>query len=292
MKTLLVTGSEGFIGSHLVKYLEGRYHIIHFDKVLGQDIKIKEDLEAVFSENKVDCVIHLAALAGVRPSIESPLLYLENNVTGTMNLLEVMNKYDCKKIVFASSSSVYGNNFSGEPSKETDERKPISPYAFTKASVEDMLKLYNSMYNIDSISTRFFTVYGPDQRKDLAISKFIRAIREGSEINVYGDGAQCRDYTFVGDIVSGIKKSIEKVLENNMCECINLCSGHTVSVNEVIKKLFKIAGKEVKVKYEDKKLGDVNLTYGNNQKALELLNWKPEVSIDEGLEQQFNGVIK
>ena len=148
------------------------------------------------------------------------------------------------------------------------------------------------MYNIDSISTRFFTVYGPNQRKDLAISKFIRAIREGSEINVYGDGAQCRDYTFVGDIVSGINKSIEKVLENSMCECVNLCSGHTVSVNEVIKKLFKIAGKEVKVKYEDKKLGDVNITYGNNEKARKVLNWKPEVSIDEGLEQQFNGVIK
>ena len=287
MKTLLITGSEGFIGSHLVKKLENKYKIIHFDKVIGKDIRIQDDLESVFKKHKIDCVVHLAAFAGVRPSIEKPLLYVENNVKGTMNILEIMRKYHCKKIVFASSSSVYGNNFSNRSSIESDTKNPISPYAYTKATVEDMLKLYHETFGIDSISTRFFTVYGPNQRKDLAISKFIKAIKEDSEIHVYGDGEQSRDYTFVEDIVRGIEKSIEKVVKNNMCESVNLCSSHTVTVNELIAKLSHISGKVAKVIYEDKKLGDVNLTYGDNTKAKELLKWEPQVSIDEGLERQY-----
>ena len=287
MKTLLITGSAGFIGSHLVKQLNGKYKIICFDKITGQDIRVKEDLEAVFKKHKIDCVIHLAAFAGVRPSIENPLLYLQNNVYGTMNLLETMRVYGCKKIVFASSSSVYGNNFTGHSSSETEAKKPISPYAYTKATVEDMLALYHETFGVDSISTRFFTVYGPNQRSDLAISKFIKAIKEDTEIHVYGDGKQSRDYTFVSDIVNGIEKTIEKVIKNDICECVNLCSGNTVTVNEVIAKLAEISGKTPKVVYEDKKLGDVNLTYGNNNKAKELLGWTPEVSIDKGLEIQY-----
>lgn len=288
MKTILVTGSGGFIGGHLVEQLGKEYRVVPFDKVIGLDIRSKGDLAKVFSIYKIDCVVHLAALAGVRPSIEDPLPYLETNVTGTMNLLEAMKVYNCKKIVFASSSSVYGNNFSEEPSKEEDEKSPISPYAYTKATTEDLLKLYNKIFKIDSISTRFFTVYGPNQRKDLAISKFIRAIKEGSEITVYGDGNQRRDFTFISDIVDGIEKSVKKVLESEICECINLCSGNAVSVNEVIEKLFKITGKRVSVVHEEEKLGDVNLTYGNNERARLLLNWKPEVSIEEGLRQQFS----
>lgn len=292
MKTILVTGSGGFIGGHLVEQLSKEYRVVPFDKVIGLDIRSRGDLAKVFSMYKIDCVVHLAALAGVRPSIEDPLSYLETNVTGTMNLLEAMKVYNCKKIVFASSSSVYGNNLSGKPSEETDLRSPISPYAFTKASAEDILKLYSKTFDIDSISTRFFTVYGPNQRKDLAISKFIKAIKEDSEICVYGDGTQSRDYTFISDIINGIEKAVEKVVESEICECINLCSGHTISVNGIIQKLFKITGKEVKVKYEDKKLGDVNITYGNNEKAKKVLKWVPEVSIDEGLKQQLNGVIE
>ena len=284
----MVTGSKGFIGSHLMEHLSGKYNLIPFDKVIGLDVRSRNDLAKVFDIYRIDCVVHLAALAGVRPSMKDPTEYLRNNVEGTMNLLETMKEHDCKKIVFASSSSVYGNNLSGKCSSETDPKNPISPYAYTKSTVEDMLKLYHEVFGIDSISARFFTVYGPNQRKDLAISKFIQAVEEGSEIHVYGDGEQKRDYTFVEDIVDGIEKAIVKVLNNNMCECINLCSGHAVSVNEVIEKLFKIAGKETEVIYEDKKIGDVNMTFGDNQKAEILLNWKPKTSIDEGLKVQYN----
>lgn len=288
MKTLLITGSEGFIGSHLVKQLEGKYKILCFDKAIGKDIRIFEDLNDVFRKHKIDCVVHLAAFAGVRPSIEQPLLYLENNVKGTMVLLEVMRRYNCRKIVFASSSSVYGNNFSNKASSEIDEKRPISPYAYTKSTVEDMLRLYHDTFSFQSISTRFFTVYGPNQRTDLAISKFIKAIMEGSEIHVYGDGKQSRDYTYVGDIVSGIEKAIEKVLKTeDICESVNLCSNYTVTVNQLIEKISKIIGKKSNIVYEDKKLGDVNITYGDNTKAKKLLNWTPKVSIDEGLERQY-----
>lgn len=287
MKTLLITGSEGFIGSHLVKHLNDRYKIIHFDKVIGKDLRFKEEIEEVFKKYKIDCVVHLAGYAGVRPSIEKPLIYLDDNVRSTMNLLEVMKEYHCNKIVFASSSSVYGNNFLNKPSSETDTKNPISPYAYTKSTIEDMLKLYHETFGMDSISTRFFTVYGPNQRKDLAISKFIKAIKEDSEIHVYGDGTQSRDYTYIDDIVNGLERSIKLVIKNNICECINLCSSKPISVNKLLDKLFEISGKEVKIIYEDNKIGDVNLTYGNNKKAKELLHWSPKVSINEGLKLQY-----
>ncbi len=333
MKTYLVTGGAGFIGSHLVEKLlsEGNkvINVDNFNNYYDVNIKINNVIESVgiqknenlkltnlknevesnvnnyileivdirdinemtriFEENKIDAVAHLAAAAGVRPSIQDPLLYEEVNVRGTMNVLELMKKNDIKKFVCASSSSVYGNNEKVPFSEEDNVDRTISPYAATKKTCEIIAHTYFYLYNIDTVMLRFFTVYGPRQRPDLAIHKFTKMISRGEKIPFYGDGTTQRDYTYIEDIIDGVIKSIKYVEENkNVYEIINLGESETIS----LKKMVETIEKELKIKaildIQPMQDGDVNRTYANVSKAKEILKYKPETKFDDGIKKFVN----
>lgn len=283
--------------------LESTLNIKHFNEVIELEnlkkivnssnyklyinniINIKE-LDNIISKEKPELIINLAGLAGVRPSIETPLLYEEVNIKGTMNLLELCKKYGIKKFIQASSSSVYGNN-KKVPFKETDIVDfSISPYAFTKKSTEVMGHVYHKLYNIDMFQLRFFTVYGERQRPDLAIHKFTKLISENEEISMFGDGTTYRDYTYISDIIQGIIKSVDYIFKNsNIYEIINLGNSNPVSLKEMIETIEKYLGKKAKIKLLPMQLGDVDKTYASISKANKILNYKPEVSFDEGIKK-------
>ena len=248
------------------------------------DIRDLENLERIFSENKIDTVVHLAARAGVRPSIEDPILYQEVNNRGTQNILECCKRYGIKNIVAASSSSVYGNN-KVVPFKETDiVDYAISPYAATKKANEVMGHVYHSLYKMNMAWLRFFTVYGPRQRPDLAINKFTRLILAEEEIPVFGDGSTSRDYTYIADIVDGICRSIEYV-EKNACvyEIFNIGSNSPVSLSEMISTIEKVVGKKAKIKRLPMQPGDVDRTYADITKIKEMTGYNPSLSFEEGI---------
>ena len=331
MKTYLVTGGAGFIGSHLVgKLLEKGNRVIcvdNFNEFYDYNIKVRnvisstksnavdsakirieelaglkkmtnsenysleivdiskiELLEEVFSKNKIDCVIHLAAMAGVRPSIENPLLYERVNVKGTMNILELMKKYNIKKFVCASSSSVYGNN-EKVPFNETDNvDRAISPYAATKKACEVIGHTYHHLYNIDTIMLRFFTVYGPGQRPDLAIHKFTRAILEGKAIPFYGDGTTKRDYTYIDDIIQGVMKSVEYVENNSkVYEIFNLGESETISLKRMLETIENALGKKALLEKLPMQPGDVQQTYADISKAKKMLGYEPKTKFEDGI---------
>src|SRR5215204_5270406 len=246
MKNFLITGGAGFIGSHLVDRLLAtdveritvvddfndfydpsikranirehlkypRYHITEVD------IRDRAALEQVFEKNTFDCIVHLAARAGVRPSLSEPQLYTETNINGTLNLLELARHKNIKQFVFGSSSSVYGINAKVPFSEDDPIRQPISPYAATKAAGELLCHTYSHLFNIRTVCLRFFTVYGPRQRPDLAIHKFTKLIAEGKPIQIFGDGTTRRDYTYVDDIIDGVMAAIDYNKSNY--EVINL----------------------------------------------------------------------
>ncbi|NQU99819.1 MAG: GDP-mannose 4,6-dehydratase, partial [Parcubacteria group bacterium] len=244
--SILVTGGAGFIGSHVVeKLLEQKQKVICIDdfnsfydpkykhenieefsdnknfKLYKQDICDLRGLGKIFKENKIDLIVHLAARAGVRPSIENPLLYYQVNVMGTVNLLEMAKKHGIKNFIFVSSSSVYGNNEKIPFSEDDNVDSPISPYAASKKSGELICHAYHDLHNINIACLRFFTVYGPKGRPDMAPYKFTELISKGEEIQMYGDGTTFRDYTYVDDIVSGVLASIDYVKENNNVSASN-----------------------------------------------------------------------
>ena len=310
-KTYLVTGGAGFIGSSLADFLlKNNYRVVVIDnfcdfydpsikrnnvkdnldnpnyKLYEIDLRCKSDVEKVFRENKIDVVIHLAAMAGVRPSIENPILYQEVNCIGTQNLLEVMKEYGVKNLVMASSSSVYGNN-KKVPFKETDiVDYAISPYAATKKSNEVMTHVYHKLFNMNVIMLRFFTVYGPRQRPDLAINKFTRLMLNDEEITMFGDGTTSRNYTYIDDIVSGIYSSINYVLNNkDVYEIVNLGNSSPVSLKEMINTIAEVLNKEPKIKEMPMQQGDVNITYADISKAKEMLNYDPKTPFKEGIEK-------
>lgn len=310
-KTYLVTGGAGFIGSSLADFLLKKdYKVVVIDnfcnfydpsikrnnvkdnldnpnyKLYEIDLRCKSDVEKVFRENKIDVVIHLAAMAGVRPSIENPILYQEVNCIGTQNLLEVMKEYGVKNLVMASSSSVYGNN-KKVPFKETDiVDYAISPYAATKKSNEVMTHVYHKLFNMNVIMLRFFTVYGPRQRPDLAINKFTRLMLNDEEVTMFGDGTTSRDYTYIDDIVSGIYSSINYVLNNNdVYEIVNLGNSSPISLKEMINTIAEALNKEPKIKEMPMQQGDVNITYADISKAKEMLNYDPKTPFKEGIEK-------
>jgi len=310
-KTYLVTGGAGFIGSSLADFLLKKdYKVVVIDnfcdfydpsikrnnvkdnldnpnyKLYEIDLRCKSDVEKVFRENKIDVVIHLAAMAGVRPSIENPILYQEVNCIGTQNLLEVMKEYGVKNLVMASSSSVYGNN-KKVPFKETDiVDYAISPYAATKKSNEVMTHVYHKLFNMNVIMLRFFTVYGPRQRPDLAINKFTRLMLNDEEVTMFGDGTTSRDYTYIDDIVSGIYSSINYVLNNNdVYEIVNLGNSSPISLKEMINTIAEVLNKEPKIKEMPMQQGDVNITYADISKAKEMLNYDPKTPFKEGIEK-------
>lgn len=310
-RTYLVTGGAGFIGSSLADFLLKKdYKVVVIDnfcdfydpsikrnnvkdnldnpnyKLYEIDLRCKSDVEKVFRENKIDVVIHLAAMAGVRPSIENPILYQEVNCIGTQNLLEVMKEYGVKNLVMASSSSVYGNN-KIVPFKETDiVDYAISPYAATKKSNEVMTHVYHKLFNMNVIMLRFFTVYGPRQRPDLAINKFTRLMLNDEEVTMFGDGTTSRDYTYIDDIVSGIYSSINYVLNNkDVYEIVNLGNSSPVSLKEMINTIAEVLDKEPKIKEMPMQQGDVNITYADISKAKEMLNYDPKTPFKEGIEK-------
>ena len=306
---ILITGAAGFIGSHLSeKLLNSGHQIIgidNFDAFYNRNIK--EDNLKVALQNplfsfyelditnssdfdkwpvKIDVVVHLAAKAGVRPSIENPEAYLKTNILGTLNVLEYMRKTGCQNLVFASSSSVYGNNtkIPFEESDTTDH--PISPYAASKKSCELLIYNYHKLYQLNCINLRFFTVFGPRQRPDLAIHKFVKKISANEPIEVYGQGDSARDYTFVEDTISGIVESINYIHSNqNVFETINLGNNSPISLKVLIQKIETHLGKKAKLNFQPMQDGDVDITFSSIEKAKILLNYNPETSIDEGLEK-------
>jgi UDP-glucuronate 4-epimerase len=247
------------------------------------DIRDKDGLEEIFKNHKIDLIIHLAALAGVRPSIERPLEYEEVNVRGTMNLWELCNLFGIKKFICASSSSVYGNNEKIPFSESDNVDQPISPYAATKKCGEILGHVYHSLYHIDMIQLRFFTVYGPRQRPDLAIHKFTKLISENKEIPFYGDGNTARDYTYIDDIIDGISKSIH-YLENNskVYEIINLGESEVITLSEMLTYLERHLDKIATKKTLPMQQGDVQKTNADITKAQSLIGYKPTTNFQNG----------
>jgi nucleoside-diphosphate-sugar epimerase len=306
---ILVTGAAGFISSHLIERLMKDGHevvgIDNFDPFYKKELKISnlERLERLgrskfsFIEMdltnakryesipKVDIVIHIAAKAGVRPSIEAPNDYVQTNIVGTQNLLDWMVKKGVKKLLFASSSSIYGNNIN-VPFKETDIVDfPISPYAYSKKSNELQIHTFHKLYDIDAICMRFFTVFGPRQRPDLAIRKFVTKILNDEPIEMFGDGSTGRDYTFVSDTVEGILQSLNYVQNNsNVYEVINLGNSKPVKLNEMIDVIYEITGKEKNIVQKPMQPGDVDLTYADISKASNLIGYQPQISFKQGVE--------
>lgn len=311
MKTYLITGGAGFIGSTLAdRLLSENNKVIVIDNfcdfydpnikeknVLDNinnsnytlyrgDIRDIELLEEVFSNNKIDVIVHLAAMAGVRPSIENPILYQDVNCMGTQNILEAMKKYNVKNLVMASSSSVYGNT------KEVPFREDmivdfaISPYAATKKANEVMTHVYHKLNDFNVIMLRFFTVFGPRQRPDLAINKFTRLMLNGDEIPMFGDGSTSRDYTYIDDIVDGIVRSINYVSNNNnVYEIINLGNSSPVKLSEMIRIIGEVIGVNPNIKVLPMQPGDVERTFADVSKAKDLLGYEPKTSFKQGIEK-------
>ena len=305
---ILITGGAGFIGSHLSeRLLEEQNEIFIIDnfdpfyaksrKLNNLEISLQNPncrfLEGDLAQKStyhdipkdIDIVIHLAAKAGVRPSIENPESYISSNFVATQNLLEWMHKNSIKKLVFASSSSVYGNNTLIPFSENHSVDHPISPYAFTKKACELMNYTYHHLYQLDIINLRFFTVFGERQRPDLAIHKFIKMIKNGETIDLYGDGETARDYTYVKDTVEGIVKSINYLMANeNVYEIINLGRGVPIKLNELVDTIFDILKLPKKVRYLPIQAGDVDITFCDISKAQNILGYEAKTSLKEGIE--------
>lgn len=301
----LVTGGAGFIGSHLVDRLldEGwRVTVVdNFDPFYDPAIKERNvashlgnerytlhrldirDLEALRRHlaDDYDVIVHLAAKAGVRPSIQDPVTYQEVNVTGTQNMLELARERGIKQFVFASSSSVYGVN-PNVPWREDDHvLLPISPYASTKVSGELMGHVYSHLYGIRFIALRFFTVYGPRQRPDLAIHKFARLMLEGRPIPFYGDGTTRRDYTYIDDVIDGVRAAMD--YDVTPYEVVNLGNNRTVSLREMVQTLEECLGVQAKLERLPEQPGDVPQTWADVAKAERLFCYRPVTSFEEGL---------
>ena len=251
-----------------------------------QDIRDKEGLEKIFQKHKIDLVIHLAALAGVRPSIERPLEYEEVNIKGTMNLWELCKDFQIRKFINASSSSVYGNNRNTSFSEEDSVDQPISPYAATKRCGEILGHVYHHLYGIDIIHLRFFTVYGPRQRPDLAIHKFTKLIAENKEIPFYGDGSTARDYTYIDDIIEGILKSILHIeTHHKVYEIINLGESEVINLNEMVTAIEnELETKSLKTDLPMQP-GDVEKTNANIEKAKTLIGYQPRTHFQNGIKK-------
>ena len=309
MKNILVTGGAGFIGSHLVDRLlaEGEWQVRVVDdfndfyepeikranvlrhqrnsnyKLFEADIREKTALERVFADANFDCIVHLAARAGVRPSLEQPLLYSQTNIEGTVNLLELARQNNIKQFVFGSSSSVYGINAKVPFSEDDPIRQPISPYAATKAAGELLCHTYTHLYGMRSVCLRFFTVYGPRQRPDLAIHKFARLISEGKPIPVFGDGTTRRDYTYVDDIIAGVRAAID--YDQTDYEVVNLGESRTVELRELISLLEKELDLPAKINRQPLQPGDVPQTFADVTKARRLLGYNPQTQIESGIKR-------
>jgi len=307
MPTVLVTGNAGFIGSHLVERLLDQGHeVVGFDNLdpfydpaikrrnlatalahprfvfVEGDLRRRDQVDALFSGRRIDRVFHGAARAGVRPSLKAPLLYEEVNVRGTLHLLEAAVRHGVSNFVFASSSSVYGEQ-KKVPFAETDPVDgPISPYAATKKAGELMCYTYHHLYRLPVTCLRFFTVYGPRQRPEMAIHAFTRAIARGEPLSLYGDGSARRDFTYIDDIVAGVLAALDRP---HPYEIINLGESQTIELRDLIRRLERVIGRPAMINALPAEPGDVPITYADVSKARALLGYVPSTPIDAGLER-------
>jgi UDP-glucuronate 4-epimerase len=309
MGNILVTGGAGFIGSNLCERLlrEG-YTVIcldNFDSFYDHNIKIKnieevekkfpnqfklvtgdirndEHLKETFKKKRIDSVVHLAARAGVRPSINNPLLYQDVNIRGTIVLLEACKEFGIKDFIFASSSSVYGENQRVPFSEDDLDIQPISPYGATKRAGELLCYSYHHLYGMNIACLRIFTAYGPRQRPEMAIHKFTRLIDQGEKIPIYGDGSSRRDYTYIDDLIEGI---LTVMHHHRGFELYNLGESQTTSLNELIHLIEEAFGKKANVEMLEPQPGDVSITYADISKAERKLGYHPNIKIEEGIKR-------
>jgi len=309
MNTILVTGGAGFIGSHLCeRLLSDGVKVIcldNFDSFYDPDIKIKnaegmtkkfqdlfelvtgdirnpDHLKGIFQKNRVDFVIHLAARAGVRPSIADPLLYQDVNIRGTIVLLEACKAYKIKNFIFASSSSVYGENQRVPFTEEDLDIQPVSPYGATKRAGELLCYSYHHLYGMNIACLRIFTAYGPRQRPEMAIHKFTRLIDQGEKIPIYGDGSSRRDYTYIDDLIEGI---LGVIRYHKGFEIYNLGESQTTSLKELIELIEEALEKKAKIEMLKPQPGDVSVTYADISKAKRILGYQPKVKMEEGIKR-------
>ncbi len=309
MTTILVTGGAGFIGSHLCeRLLSERTKVICFDnfdsfydpnikirnvegvkkkspelfELVTGDIRNPEHLKGVLQKKQIDFVVHLAARAGVRPSISDPLLYQDVNIRGTIVLLESCKAHGIKNFIFASSSSVYGEN-QRVPFTEKDlDIQPISPYGATKRAGELLCYSYHHLYGMNIACLRIFTAYGPRQRPEMAIHKFTRLIDQGEKIPIYGDGSSRRDYTYIDDLIDGV---LGVIRYHRGFEIYNLGESQTTSLKELIRLIEEAFGKKANVEMLESQPGDVSVTYADITKAKRMLKYQPGVKMEEGIKR-------
>lgn len=314
MSTILLTGGAGFIGSTTAEVLMNKgYDLVvidnfndyydpalkrknveickevarntgcHYELIEG-DIRDRVLMAKLFAEHKLDAVIHWAGMAGVRPSIDDPRLYIDVNIGGLMNVLEEMRNHEVKNLVFISSSSVYGNNKKVPFSENDPVDNPISPYAASKKSSELLCYTYHSLFKMNIHCLRYFTVYGPRQRPDLAINKFTRLMLNNEPIPMFGDGTTSRDYTYVSDIVHGTVLSLEYLLSHdNVYDIFNLGGSHPISLKGLIDVIANTLGVTPVINQLPMQPGDVNVTYSDYSHAKEVLGYEPVVRIEEGI---------
>ncbi|HNB36674.1 MAG TPA: GDP-mannose 4,6-dehydratase, partial [Anaerolineales bacterium] len=303
MANYLVTGAAGFIGSHTShKLLEQGHTVVGIDNVNDaydprmkeyrlkklqalpgfkfhrRDISEKSCIE-LFKDEKLDGVIHLAARAGVRYSVENPWVFLESNVTGTLNMLEVCRQYGCKKIVMASTSSIYGENPQYPTPETASSSEPMQPYAASKKGAEALVHSYHHLFGIDATVVRYFTVYGPAGRPDLAIFRFVKWIMEGEPIRINGDGNQSRGFTYVDDIARGTIAALKPL----GYEIINLGGHEVISINDLVTLVEDLTGKKANVQYGPPNLADMFMNQADVTKARNVLGWDPQVKLREGI---------
>tara|TARA_Y100000590_G_C15637644_1_gene983618 strand:+ start:243 stop:1229 length:987 start_codon:yes stop_codon:yes gene_type:complete len=304
-KTILITGGAGFIGSHLIdrllvndnqiicldnlndyynpeiKKLNQSEHLNHLNYTfIKGDIRDGESIRNLFENHTIDIVVHLAAMAGVRPSIEDPVLYTDVNINGTQTLLEAMMGSSVKKFVFASSSSVYGNNKKTPFSEDDIVDFQISPYGATKKMGEVMCYTYHQLSGIPTSCLRFFTVYGPRQRPEMAIHKFTRMMKNGEAIPFFGDGSTARDYTFIEDIINGI---LATITADDQFAIYNLGNSEPVKLDELVHLIGERVGVDPILDRQELPTGDVQQTFADVSRAKSRLDYMPSISIDEGI---------
>jgi UDP-glucuronate 4-epimerase len=302
---ILVTGGAGFIGSHLVeRLLEEGHGVICLDnfddfydpalkrrnlaraiqnpgfKMVEGDLRDERLLGQIFKNGKIDWIAHLAARAGVRPSLQNPALYADVNIRGTICLLEASRQHGVRRFIFASSSSVYGNSSRVPFSEDDPVNHPISPYAATKKAGELLCHTYHHLYGMDIACLRYFTVYGPRQRPEMAIHHFTRSIHEGEKISLFGDGSSRRDYTYIDDAVGGTMGALSK---EHGFQIYNIGESQTISLAELIRSIEEQVGKKARLEYLPEQPGDVRQTFADIRKGKERLGYNPQTKIREGL---------
>jgi len=314
VKKVLVTGGSGFIGSHLCeRLLKEGYFVINldnFNNYYDPKIKWRNIQEALKSQNyalyvgdirdnkildqitqeqgRIDIVCHLAAMAGVRNSLKDPVEYVSVDIGGTVNILEFARRNEVEKFVFASSSSVYGKNSKVPFSEDDPLEGQVSPYATAKRAGELYCQTYSEIYKIPTVALRFFTVYGPRQRPEMAIHLFTRLIMEGKPIPVFGDGSTARDYTYIDDIIEGVYKAM--LYDKTKFEIFNLGNSKTVKLSELIAIIEQVTGKKAIIDRKPMQLGDVEITYANIEKSNSLLSYRPEREINRGVSEFYEWI--